>query len=89
MFDDRVDVNIITQQTFSSIGENMYLVIHEYATVTAIWKDILECLNEMNEKLQTAALNIFKGCRLSSLSIFCKEQKEDLNKNQWNVKLKK
>ena len=59
MFDDREDMTIITPQIFSSIDENLYLVIYEYATVTAIWKDILECLNEMNEKLQTAALKYF------------------------------
>ena len=46
--------------------------MHEYATVTAIWKDVLEYLNEMSEKLQTALRNVFGGYLLSSLMYFLK-----------------
>lgn len=62
--------------------------MHEYATVTAIWKDVLECLNEMSEKVQTAVRNVFGGYHLSSLNVFFKELGKDLNKNQWNMKQK-
>ena len=36
----------------------MYLVMHEYATVTAIWKDVLERFNRRSEKLQTPNLDV-------------------------------
>lgn len=55
--------------------------MHEYVTVNAIWKDVLKCLNEMSEKLQTTVLNIFEEYHLSSLNVFLEELREDLDKN--------
>lgn len=44
--------------------------MHEYPTVTAIWKGVLECLSKMSEKLQTTVLNIFEGYHLTSFNPF-------------------
>lgn len=72
--DDRVDVTIITQQIFSSFLVKICIwLVHEYATVTAVWKDVLECLKKMSEKLQTDVLNDFEGYYFSSLNVFFRD----------------
>ena len=62
-----------TIDIFFFLEEKIYLVNHEYTTVTAILKDVWS-LNKMGEKLQTMVSNVLEGYLLSSLNVFLKNR---------------
>ena len=46
----------------------------EYAILTVIWEEVLECFNKTSKKLQTPSFDVFEGyLLLSSLLSFVKE----------------